>query len=288
MKQIPLHHYHSDTVDNIPLELISLDAVPAEALVPVPNRHTFHEIFWVTSGQGKHFIDFVEYDIRPNTFFFVKQGCVHYWQIEQPLQGYVLLFQPGILFANDNTDFVSRFDLLQTGSTLPTVIYPSTAEAAWFQETWQRIDHEYNCKRLARTHAILALLQLLLIEAARIAITEPELPVTPSASAKLAHEYQQLVEQNAIHQHKVETYANDLGITLAHLSECVKEVTGMTAGEILRRQLVLEAKRLLAYSNGTVASIAHELNFTDASYFGRFFKRETSQTPRQFRSHLPA
>lgn len=287
MSNIPLHRFGKpiDTIE-IELDLYSLDALPDGALDPVPNRHDFHEIFWVTGGKGKHFIDFVEYDIRPNTLFFVKQGCVHYWKIKQELQGYVLIFQSDILFANTNSEFIPRINLFQTIGTLPA-IYPTATEVGWFQETWQRIDHESNRKRLARTHAILALLQLLLIEAARIAITEPELPVASSASAKLAYQYQQLVEQNAIHQHKVETYADDLGITTAHLSECIKEVTGVTAGEILRRQLVLEAKRLLAFSDRTVAAIAQELNFADASYFGRFFKRETSQTPRQFRNQLP-
>ena len=285
MNKIPLHRL-GQSADNIPLELLSLDALPAEALAPMPNRHDFHEIFWVTAGQGKHFIDFVEYDIRPNSHFFVKQGCVHYWKIEQQLKGYVLLFQPGLLFATDNSEFFPRIDLLHTIGTLPA-IYPTATELDWFQDAWQRIDYEYNGRRLARAHALLALLQLLLIDAARIASTEPELLVTPSASVKLAYRYQQLVEQNAIHQHKVETYAEDLSITLAHLSECVRDVTGMTAGEILRRQLLLEARRLLAYSNGTVAAVADELNFADASYFGRFFKRETGQTPLQFRSQLP-
>ncbi len=263
-----------------------LETLPAGALVPKPNRHDFHEVFWVTAGRGKHFIDFYEYDVRPNSLFFVKQGNVHYWEIDEPLQGYVLLFQSDVLLTNDNIEFTSWLDLLRAIGALPA-IYPTATETTWFQATWQRIYHEYGRTRLARTKAILALLQLLLIEAARIAITEPEIPPTLSASVKLAYQYQQLVEQNAIHQHKVETYADTLSITHAHLSECVKEVTGLTASEILRRQLVLEAKRLLAFSSGTVAAVAHTLNFTDASYFGRFFKRETGQTPRQFRSQLP-
>ncbi len=286
MNKIPLRHYRPSTADDIPLELLSLDALPAKASMPVPNRHTFHEVFWVTAGRGKHFIDFVEYTIRPNTLFYVKQGCVHYWKIDQSLQGYAVLFQPDIFFATDNLDHISRLDLLQTVGTLPA-IYPTATEVQWFQETWQRLDDEYNLKRFARSHAIIALLQLLLIEAQRITLAEPDLPLTPSASVKLATRYQQLVEQKAIHQHKVESYADDLGITLAHLSHCVKEVTGITASEVLRRQLVLEAKRLLAYSNATVAAVAHDLNFADASYFGRYFKRETGKTPREFRSQLP-
>lgn len=58
---------------------------------------------------------------------------------------------------------------------------------------------------------------------------------------------------------------------------------GVTAGALLRQRLVIEAKRWLAHSEWTVAQIAENLNFADASYFGRFFKRETAVTPRTFR-----
>ena len=286
MNQIKLHHYRPKTNDNIPIQLLLLEALPARALVPEPNRHNFHEIFWVTAGRGKHHIDFVQYDIRPNTFFFVKQGCVHYWEIEEPLQGYVLLFQSDVLFANDNIDFPSRLDLLRTGSTSPT-IYPTVAEVAWFQELWQRIAHEYNRKRLGRDQAILALLRLLLIEAARITISEAELPVTLSASVKLAYQYQQLVEQNAIRQHKVAWYANQLAVTVPYLSKSVRRALGTRAGELLRNRILLEAKRLVVHTNETAEAIALQLCFEDASYFGRFFKRETQQTPHQFRAQFP-
>ena len=284
-KKIPLHRFLGHKEDSIPIELFSLDALPAVALLDKPNRHTFHELFWVTQGAGQHFIDFVGYDIRPNTLFFVEQGRVHFWDLAKPLQGYVALIKTDFLFSTASVDSVSRFELFRTIGRHPA-IYPSPQEVPWFHAGWERIDHEFNSARFGRVAAINSLLQLIFIEAKRLIMTETKDAHPTTASERLTYRYQQLVEKKASEQHKVEAYADELGVATAYLSQCVKEVMGMTAGEILRRQIVLEAKRLLAYTDGTVAEIARQLNFKNASYFGRFFKRETSQTPGDFQTQM--
>ena len=196
-----------------------------------------------------------------------------------------MLFEPDCLFSTDSVETVSRFELFRAVGSQPA-IYPSPSESPWFQTNWDRIEHEYNISRFGRADAINSLLQLIFIEAKRLILTESKPPDSPSASALLTYRYQLLVEKNAAEQHKVEAYANELGVATAYLSQCVKEVTGITAGEILRKQIILEAKRLLAYTDVTIAEVAERLNFKDASYFGRFFKREAQQTPGEFQTHM--
>ena len=87
----------------------------------------------------------------------------------------------------------------------------------------------------------------------------------------------------AFFQQAVQDYANMIGISSSHLTDTVKAVTGFTPGQLIRQKLALEAKRLLVHSNATVAEIGYRLNFYDASYFGRFFKREVGMSPAAFR-----
>ena len=78
-------------------------------------------------------------------------------------------------------------------------------------------------------------------------------------------------------------YSNVLGITPSHLNSICQKLVAKSALEIVHERLVLAARRELAYTERNIAGVAHHLGFTDPSYFTRFFKRETSMTPGEFR-----
>ena len=48
-----------------------------------PHVHSFYEILWFQEGEGTHNVDFVDYEVKPNTIFFLAPGqthnCVHSW-----------------------------------------------------------------------------------------------------------------------------------------------------------------------------------------------------------------
>ncbi|MEM8863761.1 MAG: helix-turn-helix transcriptional regulator, partial [Chloroflexota bacterium] len=56
-----------------------------------------------------------------------------------------------------------------------------------------------------------------------------------------------------------------------------------TPGQLIRQEVVLEAKRLFQHTDLTATEISYRLGFNDASYFGRFFKREVGVSPGKFR-----
>jgi AraC family transcriptional regulator, transcriptional activator of pobA len=99
----------------------------------------------------------------------------------------------------------------------------------------------------------------------------------------LAFRFLMLVERRFRDVHRVADYARELGVTPGHLNLRVREALGRSAGAVVRDRLIVEARRLLHYSDRTVAQIAISLGFTDASYFTRFVRRETSSTPRALR-----
>lgn len=81
-------------------------------------------------------------------------------------------------------------------------------------------------------------------------------------------------------------FAERLHITTHHLNLIIKEVTGKTAGEVIRARSILEAKRLLTFTDKTVSEIAFDLNYTDSSYFAKAFKAETGLTPLVFKTQM--
>jgi AraC-like DNA-binding protein len=81
-------------------------------------------------------------------------------------------------------------------------------------------------------------------------------------------------------------YASQLNITQHHLNLICKEVASCTTTDIIKARSVLEAKRLLSFTDKTIAEIALDLNFTDSSHLTKMFRSLTHQTPQQFKSKM--
>ncbi len=86
--------------------------------------------------------------------------------------------------------------------------------------------------------------------------------------------------------HEVRKYAALLHISAGHLGEVVKAQSGRLAIRHIHERILLEARRLLFHTSRSAKEIAFTLGFRDASYFNRFFKRETGDTPTGYRSHI--
>lgn len=106
-----------------------------------------------------------------------------------------------------------------------------------------------------------------------------------SRKEQLTSQFQLLVNQHFIEKRQVSDYADLLHVHPNYLNDLVKEVTGLPASHFIQKQLLQEAKSRLLQTNDTVSMIAFELNFTDDSYFNRFFKKQTGFTPLQFRKN---
>ena len=72
-------------------------------------------------------------------------------------------------------------------------------------------------------------------------------------------------------------------MTPRYLSTIIKQVSGITAKEWIDRAVVTNAKVMLRYSSRQVAEVAYALNFPNVSFFCKFFKHATGQTPQEYR-----
>ena len=104
-----------------------------------------------------------------------------------------------------------------------------------------------------------------------------------SRKENLVKDFTRLVQKQFKEQRNVQAYAHQLNITAKYLTETVKEITGKTAGDIIDDFVLLEAKVLLDNPALSIAEIADELHFSDQSFFGKYFKRHTSLSPKQYR-----
>lgn len=109
--------------------------------------------------------------------------------------------------------------------------------------------------------------------------------LNPSRREELMMRFAELVENDFRRERTVLYYANKLCVTPKHLSSVVKETSGRTAGEWIDEKVVQEASMMLRNSGMTIQEISIALNFPNQSFFGKYFKHHTGQSPRAFRSN---
>lgn len=91
------------------------------------------------------------------------------------------------------------------------------------------------------------------------------------------------VRANCCRERKVQFYADRLNISLGHLFSVIKRVSGKSPGEWIDNYVTEEARALLKGTNLTIQQISYQLGFPSQSFFGKFFKRVTGLSPKEYR-----
>lgn len=112
----------------------------------------------------------------------------------------------------------------------------------------------------------------------------PVINSTQKSASRLTEKFLSLVQINFKKERFLEFYASKLEVTTKHLSRTVKETTGFTAVEWIDRFVILEAKVLLKSTTMSIQQISDELNFPSQSFFGKYFKKHTARSPKDFRN----
>lgn len=103
---------------------------------------------------------------------------------------------------------------------------------------------------------------------------------------ELVIRFANLVSNHFRQERTVRFYADALNVTPKYLTETVKEINGKTAGQIIDDFVILESKLLLEKPELTIAQVANLLNFSDQSFFGKYFKRITGISPKEFKTSV--
>ena len=249
-----------------------------------PHRHSFYHIVVFTKGRGSHTIDFKTFPVKAGQAYFMIPGQVHTWDFKAATEGYIINFSESyfksFLLAPNYLDRFSFFN----GSAEDGVLQLNAATlrqvALVVEEMLQLPETSIQRSDLIK---VLVLKFLLTVEAA--AGEKPKATV-PQQKTLMFKNFRNLIEKNYRDLKLPNEYAALMYITPHHLNALCQDLSGRSAGELIRDRVLLEAKRLLVNEEMTATQIATELNFKDASYFNRFFKKATAITPFEFRKQI--
>lgn len=242
-----------------------------------PHRHNFYHFILFTAGGGKHSIDFETFEVTPWQIYFMSPGQIHVWLFDDAVNGYVvnfdkdyfktLLLQPA---------YIDQFSFF-SGLVQDEVFTIDEEERSAIINIFERLRTNVHDNDFAR----ISLLYLFhVLEKQRKRPREPE---DAAYNHTLLRNFMSLIESNFRKWRLPKEYAAQLYITPNHLNALCKEFLGLSAGELIRNRILLEAKRLLVIPDYNISAIAYELNFNDNSYFTKFFKKAIGMTPDEFR-----
>ena len=271
----------AEVVDVLPLEGVSTS--PAEAREP--HRHDYHELIWVRSGSGHHLIDGSRVPARPGTIALIGRGQVHVFECAEDVDGAVVRFGEEQLFGGTEQRVVPGW--LLAGKCGRTVTVPAE-ETERLDAVIEALRAEVGRSRDAQSVELqrqLVSVILLWIERWYDAERSEEHAADEAdqADVQLLRRFVSRLESDYARHHDAAYYADTLAVPPAVLSRALTRATGSSTKELVTDRVMVEAARLLRFSDLTAGQIAHRVGFSDPLYFSRAFKRHHGESPTAYR-----
>lgn len=258
-------------------------SLPDRADLLVPHRKDHHLIVFVKRGGSRQWIDMTPYVLKDNAVYFLGPDQVIVKEEFKELWSIGVAFTNEFLLLQENAS-LNKLPLIQNAQNGHELLL-TDADISTVEDMFHKIGAEAKQPGEWQQRMLAAYLTVLLTYLSRL-YTEQYKGNDTSVDKLLLKKFQAMVDDSFHQFHEVSDYASMLHITAGHLSDVVKDHSGKPAIKHIHDRLVMEARRLLFHTNDSLKEIAFSLGFSDASYFNRFFKRETGETPAGYRAKI--
>lgn len=239
-------------------------------------RPEFHFLLHPLRGRGHHMLDFAEHVLEPGCVLWVRPGQVQRWGDLTAYDGPVLIFPAGLL--DPTTAHRTEADSAAGACWWPASDARAAGAPGAIHDIAALADDTAMPREL-RGPALTHLLAALLLRLTAQARTRPGAPT--GSEPWLA--FRDLLDAEHAHHHDVAWYAARLGWSPRTLARATAAATGRTPKQLIDERVLLEARRLLAHTDLSVARVGQALGFEDPSNFGAWFRLRAGHTPATFR-----
>jgi AraC family transcriptional activator of pobA len=279
MKDIPVHQLKERGNHGVEIHRYDPDGLKKQGAILGPHRDDHYIFFLVTQGKASLMIDFKRMRLVTNSLYYVLPGQVHHGVANESASGWFIAVDTALVTQDYRDIFENKFTLQQPCLLTQTQMQQYHNLLYLLQQRYE--DDETSAFYLPVVHS---LMQSFIGMAAACYAQETAQDVKVSRLAQLSQQFKQLLTQHIISQKSPSAYAGMLNVSETYLNESLKKTTGFPVSYWILTEVMLEAKRLLYYSQQNVKQIAHTLGYDDHTYFSRLFKKAERITPLQFRA----
>ncbi|WP_197435473.1 helix-turn-helix domain-containing protein [Agrobacterium vitis] len=244
------------------------------------------QLFYFADGEILAHYDFEDVRISAPALIWMPQFVSHGFEYPEDICGWVVTI-PSV----DLVRISSTMPWIESWLSHPAQIFGVEHRSALLslEALFEEIEAEHSQWRGDRGVMLEALFRVALVKLHRcLENAAPHKTTTIVPQQALVNAFQASVDRDHLRNRSVKDYAAELSVTPTYLTRCVKVATGLTAGEIIHDRLMLEARRLIVFTDLPIAQIAYRLNFSTPSYFTRFFSGLAGERPTEFRSRMRA
>lgn len=244
--------------------------------------HNAHEILYICGGAVRVLVGEKEYIAGKNSLLFIGRMEEHsveilsgngeylrYYMELSPEQLNKIITDPKLrsVFVSRARNFCHVFDM--------------TPVAEKTDMLFAQMHETTNTDAPFKRELISAQLQQLIIMAYRL--HSQQFPQPKTGVSEAVYRAQQYLDEHFADECSVTKLAEELFLSPYYLSHAFKEWTGYSPKQYVMLSRISGAKNLLFSTDKTITQISGECGFKDVSNFVRAFKKETGQTPEQYR-----
>ncbi|MEM1328214.1 MAG: AraC family transcriptional regulator [Bacteroidota bacterium] len=170
------------------------------------------------------------------------------------------------------------------GAAQLPIIHLSGEEIKSFELVWKVLEDEMRSHDNLQGEMLQMILKRILILCTRVYKSQTDFShLTQEKNIDIVREYNFLVEKHFREKHTVAEYAELLHKSPKTLSNLFRKLGNKTPLQFIHERKLLEAQRLLNYTDKSVSEIGYEIGFMDVQSFSRFFKKMEGVSPMAYK-----
>ncbi|MCF0069454.1 AraC family transcriptional regulator [Dyadobacter sp. CY261] len=255
----------------------------------VPFRPNYFSFLFIREAFGKYTIDDQTFEVRPGTVYFTNPGNYRIFEWYDIKDTCLITFNEAFLKENVHEDVYRDFSFLLTETVEPSVLTDEQFQVV--KRLYEQIHNEHRGDSPYKNRIIGSLMVVLLLKIKEYFFQNYNPIYEGNRSSQIVKAFKRNLEQHfrdlingKVETHlRVQDYADMQSLHVNYLSSVISSKTGKSVSTWIADKTIAEAKVMLQNPALSIKEIAIKLGFLEAPHFSNYFKKNTSQSPAEYR-----
>ena len=196
----------------------------------------------------------------------------------------VLVFNREFYCVHTHDSEVSCNGLLFFGSNISPVLQLDDEEADRLRILFEVLEEEFEEKDQNQEEMLRILLKRFIIRCTRMAKEQILKNFESQSDIDVVRRFNVLVEENFMTKKSVGEYAELMFKSPKTITNVFSKYSEDSPLQVIHKRVIMEAKRMLLYTDKPAKEIGMELGYSDPAQFSKLFKNHTGKTTTEFKN----